>query len=995
MADFSLIADSGLQFHSLKINLGEKSPALKTNLDFYEKMEEDLEGNKEYSFVFPFYYEKQQKYIELTDEIRKIATNPATGEIDEDKIPKHLIEKIPEHKIITVRSREAIEAFEGIWLPIPYLRKSYDGKKFQQGPETWAMMWFSRIQGTEEGEHQYTHNVTLAFDTRTSENDDLYLTPTPRDAQNAIFECATKADDNFFLTARPWMQDWLKAEFEKRNKKKADEYFFLHTSFYLTLLNVLGKADAFPSISLHTSEHAVEVDLILDVGNSRTCGILNESAKVDQPFEFTDAMPLEIRDLTYPDRIYSDPFDMRVAFVKAELGDESAFIMSGNPKAFRWPSLVRIGDEAARMAVLNQSDTSNATMSSPKRYLWDTEKRTFPWTYISKGNDQFAKPALYGLAELFTEDGKLLEREMAKAAEDDEMKKPYPAMNPYFSRSSLMTFAFAEIFLQALTYVNSFKYRDRQGQKTLPRKLKRIVLTCPTAMLQTEQQILRQHAKDALQALRTYFNNSFIDENLTIIPDPDDIRRPADKRDEWVYDEATNNQLAFIYSEIKDRFLNNANLYIQTVGRKRTDTAFPEQPAVTLASVDIGGGTTDLMIATYQSNPQANISVLTPDPKFWEGFNLAGDDMLKRVIERIVLPRIKQEADKKGATDTVNIMNFLFGPYLGKTNARDKLMKKQFAQQVALPIGFGILQHAAEERTSELRGFHSFFVKYPRPNKQLLEYVNNHFRNAGATDFAIEEISWQLDNEGINSVVKDVVDKMIGALCQIIAQYHCDYVLLSGRPTTLPVIRDLFLKYLPTPPDRVVQMGNYRMGTWYPFAEGTGKIKDPKTVVSVGATVALMAGSLRRLADFTIDTRLLKEKFESTADYIGEYDPNKAVLKEVFLDPNVDNKSINFYGHMMLGKRQMPSEEWISAPMFKLTYATHEAAKRLKDREPLTFDLERNPRDKEGLKNIRNVMDNTGKKVPATDLKLSLQSLADDNGYWLDTGVFLIQLFDN
>ena len=119
MRDFSLIANSGIQFHSVKINLGEKSPAMKVNADYFEKLEEDIEGNKEITFVFPYYHEKLQKYIELTDEIRKVATDSETGQIDEARIPQNLIRTIPEHKIITVRAREAIESFEGMWIPIP------------------------------------------------------------------------------------------------------------------------------------------------------------------------------------------------------------------------------------------------------------------------------------------------------------------------------------------------------------------------------------------------------------------------------------------------------------------------------------------------------------------------------------------------------------------------------------------------------------------------------------------------------------------------------------------------------------------------------------------------------------------------------------------------------------------------------------------------------------------------------------------------------------
>jgi len=267
--NFSLIADSGIQFYTSKINLGTKSNALKVNLDFFEKLEEDIEGNKEYTFVFPYYYEKLQRYIELTDEIRKVAADPATGDIEEEKIPKNLIVKIPEHKIITVRAREAVESYEGMWLPIPYLRKSYDGKKFQQGPETWSMFWYSRIPGTNENS-KYTHNVVLAFDTKCEDNDQAYLTPTENDAKNSVFECATHWKDNSFFFAREWVQEWLKGDFDKKmeeQNKDNEGYFFMHTSFYLTLLKIFGYESFFPQVTLHTNNICIDVDLILDVGN--------------------------------------------------------------------------------------------------------------------------------------------------------------------------------------------------------------------------------------------------------------------------------------------------------------------------------------------------------------------------------------------------------------------------------------------------------------------------------------------------------------------------------------------------------------------------------------------------------------------------------------------------------------------------------------------------------------------------------------------------------
>ena len=65
----------------------------------------------------------------------------------------------------------------------------------------------------------------------------------------------------------------------------------------------------------------------------------------------------------------------------------------------------------------------------------------------------------------------------------------------------------------------------------------------------------------------------------------------------------------------------------------------------------------------------------------------------------------------------------------------------------------------------------------------------------------------------------------------IIYSQACDIVLLSGRPMSLPVIRDLFLKYYPVSPNRLIVLNNYHVGDWYPFDNNTGR-GQPKTIVA-------------------------------------------------------------------------------------------------------------------------------------------------------------------
>lgn len=1026
----SLIANSGIQFVSTKIRLSSDSDALKGSNTYAEIVSVDERGNKEYSFEFPYYYAEKDKYI-VRQAINPDAIDAESKKIIEEKIRPEFIKEIKEEEIYSIKPVESLETFEAVWLPIPYFRKGTFDDDVQQGPETWARMWYSKIPASELKNDGYTHNLVIAFDTKCEDfqnpniNKDRYFIPNTRDANGSVFVCPKDDTINYNFCAHEWVLDWLETEFKARQKAlnlKKQEFFFYHIGLYLQLLNILNKADAFIPVSLHTNvgddKKSIEVDLVLDIGNSRTCGLLFESTKINQAFTFADAVPLEIRDLTYPNKTYSDPFEMRLAFVKANFGLNSAYLKSINPDGFKWPSLVRIGKEAQRLIVINDDISANFTMSSPKRYLWDGDKSEFQWEFIpDKGVLQntlsnYAKMA--GINEHFTEEGVLFTKAEREAiAKGLEMPSKMP--DPYFSRRSLMTFVMMELMLHSITYINSYNFRKNKGLEYVPRKLKRIVITSPTAMSEMEKFYLRDLAIEALISLKQFFGDAFIEsikietleeieadaktdeddeKGLRIVPLAKDMLRSSDRKKDWGYDEATCSQLAFIYGEIMHRYKGNSKLYFKTVGKKRQGSTKPDVPSVTIASVDIGGGTTDLMICNYIPDPSADISVLTPDPLFWEGFNLAGDDFLRRIIERVVLPVIAETAKAQGCKDTVSIMRILFGPDMGITNAEDRKMRRQFANQIALPIAYGIIQHIAEERDDEKRSFDYFFIDHPRPNQNLIHYINATFNEKGKTNnFDISKLEWSINTEAVNKVVKDVVEEMIADLCKVLAQYNCDFILLSGRPTTLPVIRELFLKYLPVSPDRIVSMGNFRIGTWYPFADATGRIKDPKTCVSVGATIGLMAGKLNRIDGFRIDTTLLRNKVLSTAEYIGKFDPQKSKISHIYFTPQRDTYTIQYDGPMLIGMKQLENENWPAAPLYKLTYSSYAAAEQLSNRLPLKIELERDEISKEKIKKIRSVSDKNDQSVSPKDLTLKLQTLADEYGYWMDTGSFNLPIF--
>ncbi len=134
-------------------------------------------------------------------------------------------------------------------------------------------------------------------------------------------------------------------------------------------------------------------------------------------------------------------------------------------------------------------------------------------------------------------------------------------------------------------------------------------------------------------------------DHIEIVPSAGDVITNPDQaseiieRKEWGFDEATCVQLAFMYGEITNKYQNNSELFFEIEGRDRKviDRAgnTVRKRCVNVASLDIGGGTTDLMICSYINESQGNVSVLVPYPEFYEGFNIAGDDILQPYLERL------------------------------------------------------------------------------------------------------------------------------------------------------------------------------------------------------------------------------------------------------------------------------------------------------------------------------------------------------------------------
>ncbi|MBS1664760.1 MAG: virulence factor SrfB [Bacteroidetes bacterium] len=1038
--NLSLIANSGIQFHKFTIRIDPSQENIRT-LGFYELLDQTNDTiTLQYAYFLPdadiWVPKKILKVHDYLDENDRLKED-----INYKDLKRFQLKEDKEYYTVNDIT-SCIQLFtstdtENKWMPIPFFKQN-SNKKNNFGPIAWARMMIkeqtdkpaTRPDKYNKGRE---YKIILAFDTKVDDKSSIYYTPRQQDTndEDNFFSFNDNEDLNLNFCDNDYECGWVDRAVKNivQGGKDVDEFPRLkYLAYYLYLLKFLGRTGGFPEVSFHSDlGTAIDVDLVLDIGNSNTCGILLESPDSKKPFHFNNVKKLKLNDLSAPDKDYDESFSMFLAFAEAKFGD----IDFPQHRNFRWPSLLRLGKEAGRLINNHQLDIDKgmetaSSHSSPKRYLWDSQKTEVPWEFTNYSGKNL-HDAIYceGISEQFKEDGEY--------AFDGDF-----SFSPYYSRKSLMTFVFIEIILHAIAQTNSHEFRSAHGFPNRPRKLRRLTITCPTSIIQREQVILRDCAAVAVRALNRFFSSSFLGkyeedaespEFMEIIPKPKDLSKGLDQLDtkkDWIYDEATCGQLMFLYSEIAVRYLGNAQLFFNLFGKKRDDVTNRDKKSLTIGSIDIGGGTTDLMICAYQYTEEQKTAVLKPHPLFWESFNLAGDDFLKEVVQQVILEGdldpetpafqgctgvIANEARKKGVTGVTEKMQHLFGTDSMSQGHMARIYRKNFIVQVAIPIALRYLQHTIGDEADKEIGYDELFTD-SKPNPGLINWFNTQF-----SPLKFQDIRWKLSKSKISYIVETTFDALLKQLSAILAAYGCDFILLAGKPTTIPKIREMLIKYYPVSPERIITLTNYRSGRWYPFVDEIGYISDPKTIVSVGALVSLMGDKFKKLENFKLDTSLLRKELVSTADYIGNIDKHTQQLEEIYLDGENNIHELHIYSlPIRMGYKQLPNQSYRGKPIYKIQFNDAEIKKKVMEQDPFLADvnaiaravesyktmlksnmpfhvqIQRTPSQSKENVSIVRVLDANKSERSRHLLSLNIMTLPDEYGYWLDTGEFVLNI---
>jgi len=913
---------------------------------------------------------------------------------------------------ITLPLLESLAVLDGVWLPIPFLRFN-PPRTFVEGPDNWARVQIRKLAEPDSAGN--THRVTLALDSQINDLSPGALAPATNDILNGTrFALAWRDDEVFDFLDQTWIDGWLREAFlhyatsvENRSEREIAQALrgFEYQAHWLNLLTLLGEQLTVPEVKIvtHTlSTPAIPVDLILDVGNTHTCGVIIED-QGDANDGLRQTAELQVRSLSEPQFLNEPLFTSRLEFSEARFGKQHFSVESGREDAFVWPSIVRVGDEARKLAMQRLGTEGNSGISSPRRYLWDETPVLQDWRFSQMNSKSQREPlaTAFPLMNLMNDDGQPL----YTLPLDERL----PVFSPQYSRSTLMTHMLCELLAQALGQINSVATRLRLGFPASPRQLRTIILTLPSAMPKQEREIFRRRMFEAIALVWKAMGWHPQDDDFANSKQRDKSVVPVPQiQMEW--DEASCGQLVWLYNEAISHYAGQTETFFASLARPDRIGAPDETPgrALRVASIDIGGGTTDMAIVHYQLDDGTGSNVkITPHLLFREGFKVAGDDILLDIIQRCVLPALQTQLQKSGITDAAALMATLFGDS-GRIDTQ-AVLRQQTTLQLFMPIGHAILSAWEQSDINDpLAGLHATFGELltQQPTRNVMNYLKqaiDHALPASAPAFDLFAVPLQVNFSDLQAAMlggQFTLTAPIHAVCEAISHYGCDVLLVTGRPGCLPGVQALIRYLQPVPVNRMVWLDKYRVHEWYPFSQ-QGRIGNPKSTAAVGAMLCSLA----------LDLRLPRFNFKaadigaySTVRYLGVLDNVVNTLREEnvwYEDIDLDKSGAKLdarlhfplRGNVTLGFRQLANARWPATPLYTLSINSPELAKAIAGDGVLNVRLALTGGSKalgpEAF-TLSEAWLQDGTPVAADALTFKLNTLADrrhsGSHYWIDSG---------
>ena len=780
-------------------------------------------------------------------------------------------------------SLHSLTKFKNKWLPFPMVAKDHFGPERDIHPALTPRVFFDIVDGD-------IMDLVIAIDTdkieSTADSKEFVIGPYEFHVQQLINGLVGVDTIDY-----SWLPDYLQTLYKESGRDNADDKSKFMAS-YLMILKTLEKCGSNIGIKFEgNTTQDVVVNAFIDVGNTSTSVSIQEMDTAGNAMaDFKKLKQLEITQFSTPLITKNHPFSTTAVFHKPQFLSNEYEISGGD--SFHWKSPLRLGDEASRLmsreSLSNAANSKPIGISSPKRYLWDKTARSEEWVFCSEGRKASPIPVMWpGITTRLDASGML-----PPPHADQEVG----ALSTY-SRSSITTFVFLEIICHLYRQINSLEFREAHGDQGRKRILNQVVITCPTGMSQEEQISLRTSFKDAVNL---FFGHS--ESGPTMIPSLKDVKldiTELGERDSWMYDEATTSQLLWLYSEVVHKFDKNVDAMLKSYD------ADNDRP-LRVASIDVGGGTTDFMLCDYDLTRREDVAHVTPSPVFWDSIYNAGDDLKRDLLFRIA---IKGTISSFGTDHQIPEMQTRLVQFFSTdSNAQDatsRAMRIGFINQIGKVLVSKYLDDANQDQV-KVYSFQDLFQE-GQIDEVLLAFFSKRF------GFSIEDIVWESDPNVINQIITSFFQKQMRTLASLIYKANPDVVVLTGGTFKLNSLDSMFASASGLPISRIVNLNKIKIGNWFPYVDGQGKLTSSKSIVSVGSAVAFFAEK-NQLVGFNIDTSKLKTEIKSKSKYL--YDDNN----ELF-NPSRNRVSITVNQlPIRLTTSPLSSPNYLRKPSYKLDF---------------------------------------------------------------------------
>ncbi len=901
-------------------------------------------------------------------------------------------------KTYTISGVDAVAPFLESWLPLPFMRVSEaedEGFVLDEGPSNWTRVHISQFVAA-DGVARY--RVVLAIDTAVDADDGAvqraYAAPTLEDLKSgAAFRFSDDVNDVAWFVSEAWIDDWIKDAFQARRPERDSSGLeagaLQHLASYLTLLAVLKEACDLPALrfmepnAVGAYAETVPVDLALDLGTARTGAVIEERIGTRERAGAKESVSgramwlMPVRDLSKPWRTAKGAWSSRVTFSRVTFGNDALSRWSGRTQAFHWPSPVRLGSEAERLAAEPDAADAITGVSSPMHYVWDERPSRHVWRFAGASGDVSVRrnTVVSGsiLAHL-TESGDLLETRGAQGA----------TTKPRFSRSSLVTLQVGEILLHAIGAINAPETRQKHGRQTAPRRLERVLVTPPAGMSEGEIAILRRRVESAVKLV--WQAMGWNSEAHPLAPPPPTVVIVADA--------ATSTQIAYLENEIAYKLRGKAEPLLALAGQPRA--GFAGARALRIATLDIGAAATGLSVATWEI---ATGNALAGSRQLVEGFETGCDDIVKVLAERFVLAALVQRlADCKHA-EPDKLIKALLGPDdRGRPGWVGDLGRRLCVEMLA-PAATALLRLYAHSETdagdapAEIT-IATLLASVGADAKAVADRLDIVAADEGADGFAPLDVAVPFLMRDLGAAAREVMRPMLENVVRVLAALDCDMVLLSGSGSRLPVISELILEGMPLRPDRVVGLHQHRFAAWYPGAS----VGDVKLLPAAGALIqgrgafgdggpAIVLRPLDRAATGSFIGKLSRDGRVVLDDVLFELGNGDGYGRATSRDAGAQRvRAATFDLPAQIGMRAPSLESWPARPTWVIE--RDPAIGGRPPKLPLKVMLELAPQERGKPVDLKLVsaIDGDGGRVEPSEVVLRLKSRSFADGYWLDTG---------